>query len=57
MGNLGGVAPMGAPMGGLGGAAPFGTDPGLSDLFGLQTGPQLTGGGGVVVLPKQVSNC
>ena len=52
--NVGGVAPMGAPMGGMGGAPPFGMDPGLSDLFGLQTGPLATGGG-PVVLPKQVS--
>ena len=60
--NVGGVAPMGAPMGnpmgGPGGAPPpFGMDTGLSDLFGLQTGPLVTGGGpgGPVVLPKQVS--
>lgn len=55
--NVGGMAPMGAPMGpplgGMGGAPPFGMDTGLSDLFGLQTGPMITGGG-PVVLPKQV---
>ena len=53
--NVGGVAPMGAPMGPpMGGMAPFGMDTGLSDLFGLQTGASITGGG-PVVLPKQVS--
>ena len=44
-------APMGPPMGGM---PPFGVDPGLSDLFGLQTGASIAGGG-PVVLPKQVS--
>ena len=54
--NMGGMPPMGAPMGGLGGAPPFGVDTGLADLFGLQTGPvTIGGGGGPVVLPKQVS--
>ena len=52
--NVGGVAPMGGLVGGLGGTAPFATDPGLSDLFALQTGPLVTGGG-PVVLPKQAS--
>ena len=50
--NIGGMPPMGggAP---LGGGAPFGMDAGLSDLFGLQTGPSVISGG-PVVLPKQV---
>ena len=53
--SAGGVPPMGASMGPpMGGMPPFGVDPGLSDLFGLQTGPSVIGGG-PVVLPKQVS--
>lgn len=53
--NVGGMAPMGAPMGGIGGAPPFGMDTGLSaDLFGLQTG-SLSSGKGPVVLPNQAS--
>ena len=43
-------------MGGMppkGGGAPFGMDAGLSNLFGLQTGPSVIGQG-PVVLPKQI---
>ena len=50
--NMRGMPPMsgGVP---VGSGAPFGMDAGLSDLFGLQTGPSVISGG-PVVLPKQV---